>query len=169
MQGLKSSAKSTFRWVFGINLPIVAAALVLLFVILQPVLLGPQSLPELEALGDRSQRFKARITTIDFGGQFLFLSGMILIVLALTWGGATYPWQSVRIIAPLVIGGVLFCCFVAWQSLMVPGRYLARKFPRQKPTMPWKLLSQRNMFLLFYINLASGMGTYLSSFLFHLE
>ena len=83
---------------------------------------------------------------------------MILIILALTWGGATYSWSDAHIIAPLVIGGILFCGFIGWQGLMTPGRYLSRKFPRQKATIPWKLLSERNMFLLFYINFATGMG-----------
>jgi len=42
--------------------------------------------------------------------------------------------------------------------LMAPGRYLSRKLPLQRPTIPWELLTQRNMALLFYINFATGMA-----------
>lgn len=41
---------------------------------------------------------------------------------------------------------------------MVPGRFVARRFPLQRPTIPWSLFAQRNMGLLFYINFAAGMA-----------
>jgi len=151
---------TNWRWCFGINLPIAGAGLIVALVLLRPVLLGPQPLPELQLQGGHNghrQRLKARISTIDFGGQFLFLSGMSLLILALTWGGGKYRWDDAHVIAPLILGAALFIFFVYWEYLMVPGRYLSRKLPTQKSTIPWDLLSQRNMGLLFYINFATGM------------
>ena len=133
----------------------------LVFLVLRPQLLGPQPLPEL--LGRDSElkgfrKFKAQLSTIDFYGQILFLFGLGLVVLGLTWGGARYRWNDARVVSTITIGSVLSGCFVVWQFLMAPGRYLSRKFPFERPTLPWKLLSQRNMYLLFYINFATGMG-----------
>ena len=156
-----------WRWCFGINLPVAGAGIVLLYLVLRPQLLGPQPLPELlardgETEHDHHQLSKtlmARLSTIDFGGQFLFLFGMGLLILALTWGGADYKWADAHVLAPLILGGILCICFVYWQYLLSPGRYLSRKLPTHRPTIPWQLFAQRNMSLLFYINTATGMGT----------
>jgi hypothetical protein len=92
-------------------------------------------------------------------GQIFFLFGLGLLVLGLTWGGASYPWHDARVVTTLVAGSILSVCFIIWQYLMAPGKYVSRKFPLQRPVLPWVLLSQRNMYLLFYINFATGMGT----------
>ncbi|RDL38545.1 uncharacterized protein BP5553_02885 [Venustampulla echinocandica] len=153
-----------WRWCFGINLPIAFVAIVSVFLLLRGQLMGPQPLPGVPdqetpwEVSSKQQRFKARISMIDFGGQFLFLVGMALVVLALTWGGVTYSWQSGQVIIPLVVGSLLVLCFIYWEYLMAPGRYLARKFPLQRPTIPWILITQRNVGLLFYIDVATGMA-----------
>jgi hypothetical protein len=170
--------------------------------------LGPQPLPEL--LGQDSelrgfQRFKAQLSTIDFFGQLLFLFGLGLLVLGLTWGGASYPWNDARV-SPTHWGIIPSFAFVPGPVTMTKsscnillsrilerrmlisiswgigsiyarhrlnplrllrglaildgsGRYLSRKFPLEKPVFKWALLAQRNMYLLFYINFATGMGT----------
>lgn len=154
----------TWRWCFGINLPVAFVGAILVFLILRKELLGPQPLPELlsrevELEGDAPvQKLKARLLTIDFGGQLLFLFGMSLLILGLTWGGARYPWSSPKVIICLVLGSLLALAFIIYQSLMAPGRYLSRLLPLQRPTIPWILLTQRNMGLLFYINFCTGMG-----------
>lgn len=155
----------TWRWCFGINLPVAAAGAILVMIVLRPVLLGPQPLPEQfrNRNGGRDadqaiRRFTARMSAIDYGGQFLFLFGMGLIILALTWGGASYPWDDAHVVTSLVLGTIMISGFLYWEYLMVPGRYLARKLPLQKPTIPWELLSQQNMGLLFFVNFATGMA-----------
>jgi MFS family permease len=154
----------SWRWCFGVNLPVAVIGVILVFFVLRPELLGPQPLPELlrqevdQNQEASAQRFMARISTIDFGGQLLFLSGMALLILALTWGGASYNWDDAPVLVSLVLGLILTGCFIGWEYMMAPGRILARKFPTQKPTIPWKLLPQRNVGLLFYLNFATGMG-----------
>lgn len=154
----------TWRWCFGINLPVAAIGAILVFLVLKPQLLGPQPLSDMaiEETGNAHiQRFKARMATIDYGGQFLFLFGMGLLILALTWGGAKHSWSSAAVVTPLVLGCIFLISFVGWQYFMAPNRYLSRKFPLQKPTFPWALITNRNMYILFYINFATGMGTFL--------
>ncbi|RFU32690.1 hypothetical protein B7463_g3645, partial [Scytalidium lignicola] len=153
---------SNWRWCFGINLPVGAVAIILLWVLLRKELLGPQPLStsEEEALpAGRRATFVMRLVTVDYGGQLLFLFGIGLLILALTWGGATYSWHSVQVLVPLVLGAILSLIFIWWIYMMAPGRYLAKKLPRQKATIPWNLVSQRDMGLLFYINTATGMAT----------
>ncbi|KAH8820521.1 hypothetical protein F5884DRAFT_52681 [Xylogone sp. PMI_703] len=152
---------ANWRWCFAINLPIGAVAIILLWVLLRKELLGPQPLStaEEEALPTgRRATFLLRLATIDYGGQALFLFGIGLLILALTWGGASYSWHSVQVLVPLVLGAILTILFICWVYMMAPGRFLARKLPRQKPTIPWNLVSQKDIGLLFYTNIATGMA-----------
>ena len=153
-----------WRWCFGINIPVAVLGVILVVLVLRSELLGPQPLPELlrqdggQGQENSTQTFVTRLSTIDYGGQLLFLFGMGLLILALTWGGASYKWDNPHVLVPLILGVILTSCFICWQYMMAPARFLARKFPVQRPTIPWRLLSQRNMSLLFYINFATGMG-----------
>jgi MFS family permease len=151
----------TWRWCFIINLPIAIIGMIFTFFLLRPRLLGPQIIPGVDDAAEMHGlvSFKIKLSTIDYGGQILFLFGMGLLVLALTWGGSYYPWSDVKVLAPLVIGFVLFSAFISWEFLMTPGQKLAIKFPRQMPMVPFKLLWSRNAGLLIYINFITGMGT----------
>ncbi|KAK3313184.1 major facilitator superfamily domain-containing protein [Apodospora peruviana] len=158
--------KANWRWCFAINLPVAAVAVVLVVWLLRQELLGPQPLPELEERDDgvrrtrdkstKRGRFLLRLATIDYGGQLLFLWGLGLLVLAFTWGGGEYPWESAAVLAPLVIGAVLTAAWLVYEYSMAPGRYMARVFPIQRAMMPWRLLAQRDIALLFVVNFTVG-------------
>lgn len=137
-------------------------ALVVIFFFLRKELLGPQPIPELDETVETGRRtkFTARLKTIDVGGQLLFIIGFGLIILALTWGGATYPWASAAVITPLVIGCIFAGSFVYWEFLLAPGNYLSEKMPWQRAMLPWALLSHRDIILLFYCECATGVGMY---------
>jgi len=162
--------KTSWRWCFGINLPVAAVAVLLMFVLLKGELLGPQPLPELEEtehgrkrLGDKETkrgRFLLRLATIDYGGQSLFLWGIGLLVLALTWAGGQYAWDTAGVVAPLVIGGVLTIAWLWYEYAMSPGRLMARVFPLQRAMIPWELMVQRDMGLLFLVNFAMGVAMF---------
>ena len=70
----------SWRWVFYINLPIGAIALVVIAVVLP-------------AAGSRRQH------KIDYAGALLLAGFAAAVVLATSWGGTTYPWGS-----PVIIG-----------------------------------------------------------------
>ena len=150
----------TWRWCFIINIPISVLGLACTHFLARSVMLGPQDIPGQDGTPptSRSASFVKRVRTLDFGGQFLFLFGMGLFVLALTWAGAYYPWSSVRVIAPLIIGSVMLVLFLVWEYLLLPGHFLAEKFPHQQPTISLKLVWTRNAGLLMYINFITGMG-----------
>lgn len=151
--------RANWRWCFGINLPIGVFALLVIFFVLRKELLGPQPIPELQETAETGRRTKlfARVKTIDFGGQVLFLFGFGLIILALTWGGDSYSWDSAAVLAPLIIGVALVVVFVLWERSAAPGRTIGEKMPWQKPMIPWNILSSRDMGLLFFIEMANGM------------
>jgi MFS family permease len=151
----------SWRWCFIINIPLTVIGLVLAHFILRPVLLGPQKVTRTDDnTEESSQTFAARLNTIDFGGQILFIFGMGLFALALTWAGAYYPWKDVKFIAPFVVGSVLIIIFLFWEFLMLPGQFLATRSPTRRPMIPLNLLFTRNAGLLVYINLITGMAMY---------
>ncbi|KAK5069331.1 hypothetical protein LTS08_008477 [Lithohypha guttulata] len=56
------------------------------------------------------------ISEIDFVGGGLSITGMILFLAGLQWGGYQYPWTSAHVLAPLFIGAILlFVLFPIWE------------------------------------------------------
>ncbi|KAK8059901.1 major facilitator superfamily transporter [Apiospora saccharicola] len=97
----------TWRWCFYINLPIGAAA------VAQP--------------GVWEQLLR-----LDPLGTLFFVPSVVCLLLALQWGGSTYTWSNPRIIALLVVFGVLWLAFMAVQALMpntatVPPRVIGNR------------------------------------------
>ena len=58
------------------------------------------------------------IKSIDFIGIFLLLSGVVTIVISLTWGGHTYGWSSGPVLAPLITGATLLIAFGLYGKMM---------------------------------------------------
>jgi hypothetical protein len=134
----------------------------LIIFVIRKELLGPQPLPGEEAVEAPSHghSFIRRVKTIDVGAQLLFLFGFGSLILAFTWAGATYAWNSAAVLTPLCVGTVLIVAFIYWESMMVPGGSLARRWPNQQPMIPWKLLAHRDTGLMFYITFATGAAMY---------
>lgn len=154
--------QANWRWCFIINIPLALIGLILVHFVLRPELLGPQKITRVDDVTDVAveQTFKARLLTIDYGGQLLFLFGLGLLVLALTWAGSSYPWASATVLAPLVIGVVLLAAFIVWEYLMAPGNALSRRNPTRRAMLPFKLLLARNVSILMYISFLTGMAMY---------
>lgn len=161
--------ETSWRWCFAINLPIAVISVPLVLLLLRKELLGPQPLPELAELdanarGARRARLAIRLATIDYVGQILFLFGLGLLILALTWGGGkqagTYPWDSARVLAPLVIGSVLAIAWVLYEYSMAPPRTMSRIFKHQRAMIPWDVIAKPDIGLLFFVNFCLGMCMY---------
>ncbi|KAJ5622577.1 hypothetical protein N7528_005809 [Penicillium herquei] len=58
---------------------------------------------------------KEIISRIDFMGGFLSITGLIIFLAGLQWGGYMYPWSSVHVLAPLIIGFALLVAFAFWE------------------------------------------------------
>ena len=86
----------TWRWVFYVNVPIGAAALVITSSVLR--------LP-----------FVRREHAIDFAGAALMVAAVSTLLLALVWGGSEYAWGSSMILGLLAASAVLTLAFVWWE------------------------------------------------------
>ena len=94
------------------------------------------------------------------GGQILFLFGFGLIILGLTWAGAMYPWDSPAVVVSLVLGIIITAAFIYWESLFADGRMLSEKWPWQRPMMPWNMMTNRDIGLLFCTEVGNGIGMF---------
>ncbi|KAK7413894.1 hypothetical protein QQX98_007235 [Neonectria punicea] len=112
----------TWRWCFYINLPIGCAVLVVLVFYLQV------------PYKSSSETLKRQFIRMDPIGTALFLPGIVCFLLALQWGGATYPWNEARVIALFVLAGVLLLAFVGVQI-----------WRQEDATIPPRIIAQRSM------------------------
>jgi hypothetical protein len=94
----------SWRWCFYINLPIGGAAMVILCFLLRV----PERKLEKTSLKDQFHQ-------LDPVGTALFIPSIVCLLLALQWGGIDYSWSNARIIALLILAGVLFIAFIGVQ------------------------------------------------------
>ncbi|MCJ1396705.1 hypothetical protein MMC18_009597 [Xylographa bjoerkii] len=95
----------TWRWCFYINLPLggLTLGIVALFVHIKP--------NEKYAVMGWWERLKR----LDLPGLITLVPAIVCLLLALQWGGTTYPWSSARIIVLFVLFGLLAIGFVVVQ------------------------------------------------------
>jgi MFS family permease len=96
----------TWRWCFYINLPIGGAASAVIVFFFNPV---TQQNPFAHLT------WREKLAEFDLLGNIFFLPSIVCLLIALQWGGSTYPWSNGRIIALLVVFAVCFVMFIAIQ------------------------------------------------------
>ncbi|CAI7581359.1 unnamed protein product [Penicillium crustosum] len=113
---------ATWRWCFWINLPIGAVTILSLLFFFKPPthnsIKGPSVL--------------RRLQDLDLLGAVLFAPAIIMIFLALQWGGIEYAWKSATIIGLFVGGAGLGVVFALWQirkgdDAMIPPRLISER------------------------------------------
>ena len=87
-----------------------------IFFLLRKDLIGPAPCETRGRLGT----CLTKMSTIDYGGLFLFVSGITPIILGTTWGGATYAWNSVAVIVSIAVGSGMLLAFFLYEYLMEP-------------------------------------------------
>ncbi|KAH0548215.1 hypothetical protein GP486_008069 [Trichoglossum hirsutum] len=108
---------TTWRWAFYINLVIGGAfAPVYLFLL-------PSSDPR------KGVSYRKRLAQIDFVGTILIIGATTSGVMALSFGGLTWPWNSGKIIGLFCTSGVLFILFGLQQVFAVFTTVEQRLFP----------------------------------------
>lgn len=114
----------SWRWCFYINLPIGAVTVVVLAFYFK----APQR-KKVASLG-----LMDKLDNFDILGTTIFVPAIICLLLALQWGGSKYAWKDGRIIALLVLFGVLIIVFVVIQF-----------WKGDKATLPPRILKQRSI------------------------
>jgi MFS family permease len=95
----------TWRFIFWINLPFGAVALVLVWFTLRK--------PPPAVKGDLPWNQKLR--QLDLLGATLLLGATVCLNLALQWGGIVYPWSDAKVFGCLIGFGLLLITFLCLQ------------------------------------------------------
>ncbi|KAI8866936.1 MFS general substrate transporter [Ramicandelaber brevisporus] len=120
-----------WRWTFFVNLPIGVPTLAVLIWFLQlPV--------ERTSLAQKLKK-------IDYAGILVFVGGVVCILLATTWGGNQYAWNSGQVIGCYCAGAVLLISFV-----VIEARFAA------DPVIPLRLFRSRNFWSSSVVNFGIG-------------
>jgi MFS family permease len=105
-----------WRWSYYIGIIFSVIALVLF-----QFLYHPPTYDQLHVHGKtKMQQFKE----LDFIGIFLFIAGVILFLIGLSWGGTTYPWKSAAVLCTILIGALLLVAFVCYEGFFCKGQAL---------------------------------------------
>ncbi|CAH0038999.1 unnamed protein product [Clonostachys rhizophaga] len=113
--------KTTWRWVFYINLPVGAVSLAVMYFYLH--------------LNYRSEgAAKSRLMRIDMIGNLILIGSSVSMLIALTYAGTRHPWSSWNTLVPLLVGFAGFLLFGAFEN---------SRFAPLEPVMPPRLFNNR--------------------------
>ncbi|KAI1801269.1 MFS general substrate transporter [Daldinia bambusicola] len=114
----------TWRWCFYVNLPIGGLAMVVIFFFLKIARVNnPGSLS-----------FFARVLELDLLGAAILIPAIIMLLLALQWGGAQFPWGDRRIIGLFAGSGVMAIFFIGVEH-----------YQQDKGLLPPRFFKDRNL------------------------
>lgn len=130
--------KASWRWCFWINLPFGALAIGSVALFFKP--------PPRKASG---MTVKQRILEIDLIGAMFLMGAIICLLLALQWGGSTYPWHDSKVWGCLLGFGLLIIIFIVQQ------------FRRgERATIPLRIFTQRTVLTSCLFSCFLSMGLY---------
>ncbi|KAJ4988353.1 major facilitator superfamily transporter [Stagonosporopsis vannaccii] len=132
--------RTTWRWIFFINGPICAAAMVLLFL----------SMPSLKDKKSNAERIRG----LDGIGGILSVCWPIPLIFALQEAGVSHSWGSGVIVGTLVTGIVLFFTFGVYETWITYRTETEPIFPirfLRNPSMALILLSMFLLGMPFYV------------------
>ncbi|XXH05441.1 hypothetical protein Hte_011868 [Hypoxylon texense] len=149
----------TWRWCFYVNLPLGAAALIIIASFL--------SIPDRDAT---KLPLTKKLVQLDMLGTAILVPGVVCLLLALQWGGQTYAvsplrlggdfmyangsqWSNGRIIALLTLAGALLVAFAAVQ-ILVPAT----------ATLPPRLFKQRSVVSALWATLCISSGNFIFTY-----
>lgn len=99
----------SWRWSYYVNLIISGLAILLAVIFYHP--------PVFEQLHTRASKRKV-LKELDYVGILLFVAGLTLFLVGLSWGGQIYPWKSARTLSTLLIGILSLVGFFLWGKLL---------------------------------------------------
>ncbi|KAI0836064.1 putative multidrug resistance protein fnx1 [Hypoxylon sp. FL0890] len=128
---------TSWRWIFLINVPIAAAALLVAVVAI------PRSFPYKEHLQDgdpaRSLPSKPRFNRLDIMGTILLLLATVTFSAGFEEADSRFPWRSAYVITLISVSGL------AWIALLVWERKVTLANGPQEPVLPWRFFTNRSM------------------------
>ncbi len=92
-----------WRWVFYVNIPLEILSFVAIYFVM------PTALGRTRKAGGK---LLDELKRIDFGGSFFSLLFIVPLLLALVWGGQTYPWGSWQVLTTFAVALVGLAGFI---------------------------------------------------------
>ena len=114
---------------FYINLPF-GGATILATCLLLPTL-RPKDIPP---------TFKKKLQNLDLLGAVFVMPSVVMLLIALQWGGAKYPWNNSRIIGLFIGFGVMFPIFIFIEI-----------YQRENATIPPRIAKKRGIIFCFLV------------------
>ncbi|PCG90646.1 Major facilitator superfamily domain, general substrate transporter [Penicillium occitanis (nom. inval.)] len=157
--------KANWRYCFALCAAIVFIGLFAILLIQGQLKTGKISVLHPSSGQTRTEALIQGLSTLDYGGIFMFVAGVCLIIMGTTWGGATFPWDSAAVVSSLVVGGILILLFCLFEYLLEPDRLFSQWFPRTIPMIPAALLHQKDIAIICFVAVGAG-ATFYSIFYF---
>ncbi|KAJ3580399.1 hypothetical protein NPX13_g165 [Xylaria arbuscula] len=123
------SAKTTWRWIFIINVPVATICLGL-------VLMGmPRRFPLQSRDPQRhpgEAKAKSTLARLDIPGAVLLLFAVLSLTSGFEEAGSLFPWRSAYVISLLVVSAVFWALLLAWEY------YVTTRNSVREPVLPWR-------------------------------
>jgi MFS family permease len=114
---------ASWRWCFWINLPFGGVSLAVVFFFFSNPDRQYSHMP-----------FKARLRQVDLVGAVFLICGIVCLLLALQWGGQTYPWGNSKVWGNLLGFGLIIIVFISIQI-----------YQKDRATIPLRVFKQRTV------------------------
>ncbi|KAI1264633.1 major facilitator superfamily transporter [Xylariaceae sp. FL1019] len=103
---------TTWRWIFYLMFPILAFGLI--------------AVPFLLTLKPKEATVKEKMARIDWIGSVIFTGSATSFLIAVSWGGSEYDWQSVQTLVPLIVGFLGLITTVVYEAKWAQNPFLRR-------------------------------------------
>ncbi|KAF2472021.1 MFS general substrate transporter [Lindgomyces ingoldianus] len=130
--------KVSWRWCFWINLPFGAVSLAVVFFFFANPERQYSHLP-----------FRSRIKEVDLLGALFLICAIVSLLLALQWGGQTYPWGDSKVWGCLLGFGLIISVFIGIQI-----------HSKERATIPLRVFKQRTILISCLFSALLSMGLY---------
>lgn len=126
---------ASWRWCFYINLPLTSISMIIIVFLL----------PLRRVRGS----IIAKIKKLDFYGSILTLAWAAPFLIALSWAGSQYPWDSAAVLVPLLVGLALLGLFIFVEAKMV-----------SLPLVPMHIFKNVSVSACFFTTFMNGLSFY---------
>ncbi|OSS44301.1 hypothetical protein B5807_11136 [Epicoccum nigrum] len=151
------SEPNTWRWVFLLNVPAGAVAVVTLTIAV------PRGFPfhvkrasQISEKSDIRSYMMPRLQRLDLIGALVLIAAALLLTTGLLEGGAQWEWDSAQSIVLLILSGILWLTFFWWERLVT----LKTHWP-QEPMFPWRFVNNRQLMGVLLSSLLNGLPFYI--------
>lgn len=101
---------ATWRWAFYINFPFCGAGLMIV--------------PFVVTMKTKKRSLRKKMLRVDWVGAALFNASLTALLIAITWGGVQYSWESFQTFLPLILGVLGILAALAWEKWVAKHPFL---------------------------------------------